>query len=133
VETPDDKIDPQNYERAIGDWTAVHIGLKSRVDRLGFPAGYDVAFATSVVERLSKLGEIYGLRLVSMLGEGGFAYRQPTEWSKLEAALMAKDLRWLQKVTVDPVVLAAADRLGAIAERCKSSTSRSEKLLVRFT
>jgi hypothetical protein len=133
VETPDDKINPQNYERTIGDSTAVHIGLSSRVDRLGFPDGYELALATSVVERLSKLGEIYGLRLVGMLGEGGFSFRQPTEFSKLEAALMAGELRWLQKVTIDPVVVDAAYRLDAIAEECKSSGLQSEKLAIRFT
>jgi hypothetical protein len=133
LETSDDRIDPQTYERVVGDPNAIHIGLSSRVDRLGFPAGYDLALAFEVVDRLSKLGEIYGLRVVGTLNYGGGAFRQPTEWSRLEAAYLAGELRWLRKVTNDPVVLKAADRLGAIAEECKSSGLQSEKLAIRFT
>jgi hypothetical protein len=132
VELPDKQIDPKAFERQIGDPHAVHVGLRSRVERDGYPDGFALALAPQAIDRLSDLGAIYGLSVVGRLRYGAGEYEQPSVSSKLEAAFMAKQLRWLSKVTIDPVILDAAERLAAIAEACKSSSAKTEELLIRY-
>lgn len=132
MQLPDEQIDLEAFHRLIGDPGAVHVGLRSRVGRDGFPSGYALALAPQAIDRLSDLGAIYGLIVVGRLRYGAGEYEQPSVSSKLEAAFMAQQLRWLSKVTVDPVVLDAANRLAAIADECKSSPARAEELLILY-
>jgi hypothetical protein len=128
----DELIRPETYARIVGDPGAVHVGLRDRVERLGFPEGYELALDPQVVDRVSDLAAIYGLRVIGRLRYGAGERVQPVEWSKLDAKFMVRGLRWLPKVTADPVLLDAAERLAAIAEACVSSVSRTERLVAHY-
>jgi hypothetical protein len=128
----DADLDWSRFQRSVGDPTATHIGLKSRVQTFGYPDGYELALAWEVIERLSAVGQAYGLGKVGWIASDAGAYLQPVEHSKLEAAFLARELRWLPKISADPVLLQAAEPLAVLAERCRSSKSRTEKLLFRF-
>jgi hypothetical protein len=129
----DEVLDRRRYARRTGDPDAVHVGLGSDVARVGYPSGYRLALGPDVMSRLARLGAIYGLRHVGRLESDAGSFHQPVTWNRMEAALLAQELQWLSKVSVDPVVLDAADQLRALAEECKSSTDERQSLLIRFT
>jgi hypothetical protein len=128
----DADLDWERFDVRVGDASATHVGLKSRVTALGYPDGYDLALHWLVLERLAAVCRAYGLGKVASIPSDSGTYIQPVEYSKLEAVFIARELRWLPKVSVDPVILRAAEPLADLAERCRSSQSRSEKLLFRF-
>jgi hypothetical protein len=84
------KSTPKAFERLTGDPNAVHVGLRSRVEREGFPSGYDFALAPQAIDRLSDIGATYGLGVVGKLRYGAGEYEQPTVSSKFEAANLAQ-------------------------------------------
>jgi hypothetical protein len=120
-------LDPANYVATLGRDSDVHIGLQSRVDDQSFPAGYELAVSFELLTRLRDVGAIYGLSHVMALSDGG--PDQPLRFSRLEAALTEAELRWLPRVTADPLLLELAIEIAALAARCKSMPD--EELLVR--
>lgn len=133
MRVPDESLlTAERYACDFGDAEAVHIGLRSRVQAGGYPHGYDRVVHVVAVQRLASVAEAYGLGQLTNLFQGPPERIQPVSYSALEAYFMAEQARWMPKVSIDPVVLLAADAVASVAEACAEVEGHSDELLIRY-